>query len=236
MASPGKLYLIPTPLGEDAPWHLDILTLDTVAALKFFICERGKTARIFLKKIELKNPLQAVTFYELNKHNPAEGIRDFLQPALAGEHIGLMSEAGCPGVADPGSLVVKEAHRLGISVVPLTGSSSLLLALMASGMNGQQFAFHGYLPIQASERKQTVLKLESEALKKHQTQIFIETPYRNVPMIKDLIGFLNPNTRLCIAANVSTDKENIKSMPVKLWKNTSIEEYHDQPSVFIIGE
>jgi len=233
----GRLFLIPSPLGEGAiDWIIPSHVKQCIANLTYFVVEHPKTARHFLKQIALQRPIQTITLQILDKHTPINELDSLLGPIYAGNDMGLLSEAGCPAIADPGANLVRIAHEKQIQVVPLVGPSSILLALMASGLNGQCFSFHGYLPIDKVSCAKKIIQMESESFKFNQTQIFIETPYRNVPMIKDLIGFLNPNTRLCIAANVSTDKENIKSMPVKLWKNTSIEEYHDQPSVFIIGE
>jgi 16S rRNA (cytidine1402-2'-O)-methyltransferase len=230
----GKLYLIPTTLGDVSAD--DVLPLNisrTIDFIQDFIVENEKTAR---KSIKLSNPdkVQAdLKIQLLNKRTTTEELKDLIKPCLEGKNVGLMSEAGCPGVADPGAVVVKMAHENNIKVIPLVGPSSILLAMMGSGMNGQNFAFNGYLPIDKSDKKSAVKNLEKLSLDKNQSQLFIETPYRNNKMLEDLMAFLHPETLLCIAADITLPAEYIKTMPIKLWKKTKID-LHNRPAIFII--
>lgn len=230
----GKLYLIPTTLGEGN--HEDVLPIAikrTIDFIQDFVVENEKTAR---KCIKLTNPekVQAdLRIQLLNKRTTAEELKNLIKPCLEGKNVGLMSEAGCPGVADPGAVVVKMAHENNVQVVPLVGPSSILLAMMGSGMNGQNFAFNGYLPIDKDEKKQALRNLERLSSEKNQSQLFIETPYRNNKMIEDLCHFLHPETQLCIAADISLPTEYIKTMPVKIWKKAKVD-LHNRPAIFII--
>jgi 16S rRNA (cytidine1402-2'-O)-methyltransferase len=230
----GKLYLIPTTLGETEPSHvLPAIIEKTIALINDFIVENEKTAR---KSIKLTNPdkVQAdLKIQILNKRTTQEVLSNMLQPCFEGKSVGLLSEAGCPGVADPGAIVVKMAHENQIQVVPLVGPSSILLALMGSGMNGQNFAFNGYLPIDKVEKKATLKNLEKLSFDKKQSQIFIETPYRNNKMLEDLVSMLNSETLVCVAADITLPSEYIKTMPVRLWKKTKVD-LHNRPSIFII--
>lgn len=231
----GQLYLIPTPLGENALEPLPAYLIQQVHQLDVFIAERGKTARQFLKAIKTPIPLQEMTFFELNKRTHPDDIASFLEPALKeGKNIGLLSEAGCPGVADPGAVVVQLAHDLGIKVNPLVGPSSILLALMASGMNGQQFAFHGYLPIKTPERRKTLKNLERCSSKENQTQIFIETPYRNDGFIEDALAALQPQTLFGIAADLTLPSEYVVTHSVKNWRKQTIPKLHKRPAIFML--
>ncbi len=232
---PGKLFLIPITLGEDALFALPQYVIDRIHLLDTFIVERAKTARRFIKTTQPSRPINELTIFELDKHNPHQGIDSFLQPALAGQDIGLMSEAGCPGVADPGARVVRKAHQLGIEVVPLVGPSSLLLALMASGMNGQQFCFHGYLSPKKGEMAKELKDLEQRVAKKYQTQIFIETPYRNQSVIEAALKVLSPETIFCIAADLTLPTQFIRSAPIRKWQKMEIPNLHKRPAVFLIG-
>jgi 16S rRNA (cytidine1402-2'-O)-methyltransferase len=229
----GKIYLIPTTLGEDVLHTIPPYVIQEIRRIETYIAERAKTARHFLKAVEIGKPLNMITVFELDKHNPKEGIEAFIQPALDGQDIGLLSEAGCPGVADPGAEVVSLAHRKGIEIVPLVGPSSILLALMASGMNGQSFTFHGYLPPKTGERTQALRKLEQKAPRT--TSIFIETPYRNQQMIETVIKTLHPQTRFCIAADLTLPTEYIVTKTIAEWKKTTIPNLHKRPSIFLIG-
>ncbi|MFT5833081.1 MAG: 16S rRNA (cytidine1402-2'-O)-methyltransferase [Cognaticolwellia sp.] len=229
----GKLYLIPTTLGDDALHTIPSYVVNVIQEVEEYIVERSKTARRFLKAAGIDKPLNTITIHELDKHNAKNYIDEYLQNALKGKDIGLLSEAGCPGVADPGAEVVALAHQKGIEVVPLVGPSSILLALMASGMNGQQFTFYGYLPPKTPERTRALKKLEQSAPRV--TSIFIETPYRNQQMIESMLNNLSPNTRLCIAADITLPTEYIITKTVSEWKKTTIPNLHKRPTIFLIG-
>lgn len=233
-----KLYLIPAPLGDEFPFILPEYAVEIVRHLEVFICEKAKTARTFLKTLALAKPLQELTWHELDKHKSSlDNGNDFLREALAkGVSIGLISEAGCPGVADPGAAVVAEAHRLGIQVVPLVGPSALLLALMASGMNGQQFAFHGYLPASPQGRKDAFKRLVQDSQRHNQTQIFIETPYRNNQLLADAVANLPNDVRLAVACDITLPTEFIMSQSVAAWrKRAALPDLDKRPTVFLIG-
>lgn len=231
----GTLYLIPTPLGEGVIEPLPAYMIQQVHEIDVFITERGKTARQFLKQIKTPIPLQEMTFFELNKRTDPNEIASFLIPAIQeGKNIGLMSEAGCPGVADPGAVVVQMAHQKGVQVVPFVGPSSILLALMASGMNGQQFAFHGYLPIKSPERKKALKEMERRSAKNNQTQIFIETPYRNDGFVADALSTLQSNTLFGIAADITLPSEYICTHNVQTWKKKTIPSLHKRPTIFLL--
>ena len=232
----GKLYLLPITLGEDTLFALPQYLLDRIHNLDTFIVERAKTARRFIKTTHPPYPISDLKVFELDKHEPQKEIKNYLQAALSGKDIGLMSEAGCPGVADPGALVVKKAHDLGIEVVPLVGPSSILLALMASGMNGQQFAFNGYLPVKKPELVKALKRIEQQALRFHQTQIFIETPYRNQALIEQILGVLNTNTLFCIATDINLPTQYIRTASIHQWKNIEMPNLHKRPTVFLIGK
>lgn len=229
----GKLYLIPTTLGEDALHTIPPYVVTIIQEVEEYIAERAKTARHFLKAAGINKPLNTITVHELDKHDAKNGIETYLQNALEGKNIGLLSEAGCPGVADPGAEVVALAHQYGIEVVPLVGPSSILLALMASGMNGQQFTFHGYLPPKTPDRTRALKKLEQAAPRT--TSIFIETPYRNQQMIETMLNTLQPHTRLCIAADITLASEYIVTKNISEWKKTAIPNLHKKPAIFLIG-
>lgn len=231
---PGKLYLIPTTLGDSDP--LDVLPQTVKRAIDLiddYIVENEKTARKFIKSIQPKKVQASLRLSALNKHTEVSEHAKMLQPCLEGLNVGLMSEAGCPGVADPGAVIVKIAHEKGIQVVPLVGPSSILLAIMASGMNGQSFTFNGYLPIEKSEKKSAIKNLEKLSQDKNQSQIFIETPYRNNKLLEDILQTLQPNTHLCIAADITLPTEYIKTFRVSDWKKTKID-LHNRPTIFII--
>ncbi|MDP3700803.1 MAG: SAM-dependent methyltransferase [Hylemonella sp.] len=253
MTTPGKLYLVPAPLdfGCEAQTPLsDVLptgTLVTAARLQHWICENAKSARAYLKRVgelqPLAHTLQALDLQELPRevhkkgdHGPTSfDPRPWLAPALAGHDIGLLSEAGMPAVADPGSSVVRAAHELGIIVVPLVGPVSLLLALAASGLSGQNFAFVGYLPQDAAERATRIRELESLALKTGQTQLFIETPYRNAAIQDALLKTLQHNTRLAVASGLTLATAQVRSNTVKQWKQQALAPDKDTPAVYAIG-
>jgi 16S rRNA (cytidine1402-2'-O)-methyltransferase len=230
----GKLYLIPTTLGESPlAAVLPEQVRGIAAALTVFVAENPKTARHYLKQIGLTTPLQEIEIYTLDKHTKTEELAGFLQTALDGRDIGLVSEAGCPAVADPGAQLVRLAHVKGIRVVPLVGPSSILLALMGSGMNGQSFAFHGYLPIQKMERCKRISELEKESGTRNQTQIFIEAPYRNQPLLEDIVQTCEPRTELCIATDLTLDSERIETRTVSEWRK-NLPDIHKKPTIFLL--
>jgi 16S rRNA (cytidine1402-2'-O)-methyltransferase len=230
----GKLYLIPITLGECNPTDVLPHTIErAIDQLDHYIVENEKTARRFIKSIHPTKPQPSLQLSTLNKHTDASDHSKMIQPCLDGINMGLMSEAGCPGVADPGAAIVKLAHEKGIQVIPLVGPSSILLAMMASGMNGQSFAFNGYLPIDKNDKKVALKNFEKLSFEKNQSQLFIETPYRNNKFIEDLIQTLQPNTHLCIAADITLDTEYIKTMRVSEWKKEKID-LQNRPAIYII--
>lgn len=232
--SKGKLYLIPTTLGEsNAEEVLPILVKRVIEVIDYYIVENEKTARKSIKAVYPEKVQASLILSTLNKHTDVTEHNEMLKPCLQGINVGLMSEAGCPGVADPGAAIVKLAHEKGIQVVPLVGPSSILLAMMASGMNGQSFAFNGYLPIDKSEKKSALKNYEKLSQDKNQSQIFIETPYRNNKLMEDLLQTLQPNTHLCIAADITLPTEYIKTFRVNDWKKAKID-LHNRPTIFII--
>jgi 16S rRNA (cytidine1402-2'-O)-methyltransferase len=231
----GKLYLLPVPLGDGAN-PKDVLPQTVEKSIEFidyYIVENEKTARRFIKAILPTKKQPELKISVLNKHTEQSEHNAFIQPCLEGKNVGLMSEAGCPGVADPGAAIVKLAHEKGIQVVPLVGPSSILLAIMASGMNGQSFAFNGYLPIDKGDKKSALKNFEKLSQDKNQSQLFIETPYRNNKLIDDLLATLQPNTHLCIAADITLPTEYIKTKTVAQWKKEK-PDLHNRPCIFII--
>ena len=235
--STGKLYLIPTTLGgnETVSRVIPDYNHQLVHKIDEFIVEQVRTARRFLKAIKHPVPIDNMSFYELNKHSNLDTISDYLKPLLAGKNLGLLSEAGTPCVADPGAMIVELAHQHNITVVPLVGPNSIILALMGSGFNGQHFLFHGYLPIDGSQRNRKIKELEAAVYRLNQTQIFIETPYRNGTMLETLVKLLKPDTKICVAADLTLSTEFIKTLPAKLWKNNKAD-LHKRPVVFLIGK
>lgn len=234
MKALGKLYLIPTTLGESDP--MDVLPQTVKRAIDFidyYIVENEKTARKSIKVVHPEKKQPDLKLSLLNKHTDAKEHAAMIAPCLQGINVGLMSEAGCPGVADPGAAIVKIAHEKGIQVVPLVGPSSILLALMGSGMNGQSFAFNGYLPIEKSEKKTALKNLEKLSSDKNQSQLFIETPYRNNKLLEDILQALQPNTHLCIACDITLPTEYIKTFRVADWKKIKVD-LHNRPCIFII--
>ncbi|MGV9004840.1 SAM-dependent methyltransferase [Flavobacterium sp.] len=230
----GKLYLIPTTMGEMNPEDvLPILVYRTVELINTYIVENDKTARKFIKSVQPSKVQADLKLSLLNKRTEDSELQAMIKPCLNGENIGLMSEAGCPGVADPGAVIVKMAHENGIQVVPLVGPSSILLAMMASGLNGQSFAFNGYLPIDKSEKKNAIKNFETLSHAKNQSQLFIETPYRNNKLMEDLVVFLQPSTLLCVACDITLPTEYIKTFRIADWKKTKVD-LHNRPTIFII--
>lgn len=233
MAETGTLYLIPAPLGEEGLSGISSELTDVLHRLDYFIVERGKTARQFLKRTGFPRPLQELEFVELNEHTPETALRALLQPLLNGKDAGLLSEAGCPAVADPGSGLVWLAHQYGVAVVPIVGPSAILLALMASGLNGQVFSFQGYLSAKKPELIQQLRRLEQQSSKEKRTQVFIETPYRNTQMLETLIQVLHPNTRLSLAVDLTLPEQFIYTRTVEQWRSIqALPSLHKRPAVF----
>lgn len=230
-----SLYLIPVTLG-DTPLSqvLPAYNKDIILGLRHFIVEEVRTARRFLKQVDRDIDIDSLTFYPMGKHADAALFSKYLDPLRKGESVGVISEAGCPAVADPGADVVAIAQREELHVVPLVGPSSILLAVMGSGFNGQSFAFHGYLPIAPGDRAKKLKQLESRSAAEHQTQLFIETPYRNHKMIADILSTCNPRTRLCIASGLTTTQEFLQSKTVKEWKQTPPPDLNKIPTIFAI--
>ena len=230
----GKLYLIPTTLGNSAP--LEVLPISIKKAIEnidHYIVENEKTARHFIKSISPRKSQPDLTLFALNKFTEDTDIPAFLNPCLEGLDMGVLSEAGCPGVADPGAAVVKIAHERNIQVVPLVGPTSIILAMMASGLNGQNFAFNGYLPIDSAERKKKIKQLEKRSKEENQSQLFIETPYRNNKMLEELQRSLNATTRITVACDLTLPTELIKTKTVAGWKTEKLD-LHKKPAIFII--
>lgn len=235
MSSAGRLLLIPAPLGDAAiPATIPAEVLAAVRGLRHFVVENAKTARAVLKLYEHPVPLRELDLQELNEHTPAAQVSALLDPARRGEAVGLMSEAGCPAVADPGSQLVAIAHAENIPVLPLVGPSSLLLALMGSGLNGQRFAFHGYLPAREPERSQVLRGLEAESRKTGGVHLFIETPYRNLAMFDAVLQCCQPHTRLCVASGLTTAGQWITTRTVGDWKRAAPPPIDRQPTVFLL--
>jgi 16S rRNA (cytidine1402-2'-O)-methyltransferase len=231
----GTLYLIPVPLGPTPPeTSLPASVLATVRPLKYFVVEQAKTARAFLKAVGTDTVLQELQLEELNEHTKADALDHLLTPLRAGHNVGLLSEAGCPAVADPGADLVALAQNEGIRVVPLIGPSSLLLALMASGLNGQRFAFQGYLPAKEVERNKALKDLEAESRKRQQTQLFIETPYRNRALFDAILQNCQPTTRVTIATDLSLPSESVRTRSVQAWKKETPPEIERRPTVFLL--
>jgi len=232
--APGTLYLIPTPLG-DTPLEsvLPESTRRIAAGLDTFIVEHAKTARAFLKQVGTTTPLQQLVLSELNEHTPEEKLESLLVPLLAGRDVGLISEAGCPAVADPGADLVRLAHHHGIPVKPLVGPSSILLALMGSGLVGQRFAFHGYLPVKAEERAKALREMELRAEREDAAQAFIETPYRNDAMLKSILSVCRDDTLLTIGCDLTLEAELLATRTVRDWRGHPVE-LNKRPSIFLV--
>lgn len=231
----GTLFLIPVPLAEDAAAKtFTPYLVDTVNHIKEYIVENEKTARRFLKEAGLKTPQSELTIHDYGKHNRNNSLKPFFTGLIAGNDVGLMSEAGCPGIADPGADIVAEAHRRNVKVVPLVGPSSILLALMASGFNGQGFAFQGYLPIDKAERSRKIKELENLSDRLNQTQIFIETPFRNNQLLDEILKTGHAKTKLCIACNLTAADELVQTKTIAEWK-TRIPDLHKKPTIFLLS-
>lgn len=231
----GKIYLIPNLLGDSDPKRsIPDGVIEIIHKIKVFIVENIRSARRFLIKINYPLKPDEITFYEIDKHSKHIETEKYITLCLSGTDLGIISEAGMPAIADPGSALVKSAHENKIDIVPLTGPSSIFLALAASGLNGQNFTFHGYLPIQRNERIKKIKEIENKARIEKEAQIFIETPYRNMSLLNELINICEPSTLLCIAAEISTDTENIHTRSISLWK-ARLPDLHKKPAVFILG-
>jgi 16S rRNA (cytidine1402-2'-O)-methyltransferase len=231
----GTVYLVPNLLGTVPPE--DVLPARTIAiarALAHWIVETPKPARAFLKSLASGRPIAELVIAEIGEHPDAERLRTLLEPARAGADVGVLSDAGCPGVADPGAALVAAAHVQGLRVVPLVGPSSLLLALMASGMNGQRFEFHGYLPAKPEARATAVLALEAASRSRRAAQLFIETPYRNVTMLETLVATLAPLTRLCVAVDLTLPSESVVTRAARAWRGHDFSAYAKRPAIFLI--
>ena len=232
--APGTLYLIPTTLGGgDADAVLPAGVQDQIRRLDYFIAENPKTARAFLKLIRPGRPMQSIAIERLDHNTPPAAIDSLLEPVLAGRDAGLMSEAGCAAIADPGALLVRRAHEQGVRVVPRVGPSSILLALIASGLESQRFAFHGYLPVKPPARDRAIHDIESRSRKNRETQIFIETPYRNAQLIDALLALCRPDTLLCVATDLTLPTESVCTSRVAVWKQHK-PDLKDRPSVFLL--
>lgn len=230
----GNIYLIPCPLGDTPP--LEVLPLSVKKAVEIidhYIVENEKAARRFIKSIVPKKSQPDLHIETINKFTDENDIPNMLMPCYEGHHMGIISDAGCPGIADPGASVVAQAHSKGIKVIPLVGPSSILMAMMASGFNGQNFAFNGYLPIDKQERKRELKRLEKLSEEQNQSQLFIETPYRNNQLLESLLIALHPQTQICVACDISLPTEYIVTQSVESWKKTRVD-LHKRPTLFII--
>ena len=229
------LYLIPVTLGA-TPFHqvIPAYNLDVIRQIRHFIVEEERTARRFLKMADKSIDIDQLTFYPMGKHADPKQFRDYLRPLCNGEAMGIISEAGCPAIADPGADVVAIAQSLNLRVIPLVCPSSILLGLMASGFNGQSFAFHGYLPINDGQRSAMLKKLEARCSAEDQTQIFIETPFRNQQLFEDLLRICHPQTRLCVAAAITCEDEFIHTHTIQEWKKTTLPDLRKTPTIFLI--
>lgn len=228
------LYLLPVTLGDtELNTVLPAYNIEIIQGIKHFIVEDVRSARRFLKKVDREFDIDSLSFYPLNKHTSAEDISGYLEPLLAGQSMGVISEAGCPAVADPGADVVAIAQRKNLKVVPLVGPSSIILSVMGSGFNGQSFAFQGYLPIEPGERVKRIKQLEQRIYSENQTQLFIETPYRNHKMVDDLLQNCRPQTKLCIAANLTCEGEYIKTRAISEWKG-KVPDLSKIPCIFLL--
>ena len=232
---PGRLYLLPSALGDIA-WsvYLPPMARETACRLHYFIAENAKTTRAELKRLGHPQPLRDLAIEQLPEPLVPDAIDRLLQPLVDGQDGALMSEAGCPAVADPGALLVRRAHELSIPVQPLVGPSSLLLALMASGFDGQRFAFHGYLPAQEPQRSRRIVELENQSARQQQTEIFIETPYRNEAMLRAVLAAAKPSTRLCVASDLTLPGETIISRRIGEWRSMELPALQRRPSIFLL--
>ncbi len=233
--SAGRLYLFPVPMGDVSPSEvLPARNIELLRGIRCFVVENVRSARRFLRRAVPDFPIDECSFTELSEHTPSSDVAAMLAPALAGTDMGVVSEAGCPAVADPGSELVAAAHRAGVEVVPLVGPSSILLSLMASGFNGQNFEFHGYLPIEGEERRRTLQRLERDVRATGRTHIFIETPYRNARLLEELTRVLAPDTLVCVASDITGPGERICTLPAGEWKKRGGAP-GKVPAIYLIG-
>jgi len=231
----GLLYLVPVALGESSPDAILPEEVQRIArSLHYFVVENAKSARVELKRIGITRPIQEIDIRELPRQPSQADLDALLAPLAAGQSAGLMSEAGAPAVADPGALLVQAAHANGIRVVPLVGPSSLLLGLMASGLNGQCFSFHGYLPVREPERSKRITELERQSQRERRTQIFIETPYRNAALFAALLETCRPDTRLCVASELTTSRESVATKRIDAWRTGPAPALEKRPTVFLL--
>lgn len=228
------LYLLPVTLGDTSIEKvIPAYNREIISSIRHFIVEDVRSARRFLKKVDKDIEIEELSFYPLNKHTSPEEVADYLQPLLQGHAMGVISEAGCPAIADPGADVVAIAQRKNLKVIPLVGPSSIILSVMGSGFNGQSFAFHGYLPIEQAERTKRIKELEQRVYAECQTQLFIETPYRNQRMLEDILKICKPQTKLCIAANITCEGEFIKNKSIAEWRK-HLPDLSKKPCIFLI--
>ena len=231
----GTLYMVPVTLGDDnISFVIPADVIQLVKGLEYFVVENEKSARRFLATVKSNKPVRELNFQLLNEHTAEKDLPELIAPLLAGHNVGMLSEAGCPGIADPGATLAALAHRKGIKVSPLVGPSSILLSLMASGFNGQQFTFLGYLPSDKAARVIKLKEIEKKSERLNETQIFIETPYRNQHMLEDILASCSTNTKLCIARNVSLEAELVVSKTIAEWKKNALPDLHKQPTVFLL--
>ena len=231
----GTLFLVPSLLSDENPGVIPHHTLHVLFSLDHFIVENEKSARHFLKAVKYPKPLQEITMHLLNEHTKQDELEELFRPLLSGVSMGIISEAGCPAVADPGSGLVKMAHEKKVEVIPLTGPSSLLLALMSSGLNGQRFAFAGYLPKEKTDRIRVLRELEKRVTTKNETQIFIEAPYRNQHLLEDILQTCSPSTLLCLAVDLTSDAESVQTKFISEWKK-NIPDIQKRQVVFLLGK
>jgi 16S rRNA (cytidine1402-2'-O)-methyltransferase len=233
----GKIYMLPCPISEGNPYDvLPEANRAVMASIDYFIVENVRTARRFLSAAKIGRPIEELEFAECNEHTTIMEIAPLLKPVLAGRDCGIISEAGLPGVADPGADVVAEAQRMGIEVIPLVGPSSILMALMSSGQNGQSFAFNGYLPIKPAERTRALKNFERRALQENQSQIFIEAPYRNEKLFADMLTVLQPSVRVTVAVDITSPTQQIRTRTVAEWRKAPQVDMHKKPTIFILGK
>ena len=230
--------MVPCPIADDGEMArvLPEYNADIVHSINYFVVENLRTGRRFLSRVGMGRPIDTLKMAELNEHTAPAEVEALIAPILAGENCAMISEAGCPGVADPGAALAALCHRHGVRVVPLVGPSSILLALMASGMNGQSFAFNGYLPVKTPERQRALRNLERRARSEHQSQIFIEAPYRNRQMLEAIVASCAPDTRVTVAVDITADSERIVTRSVAEWRRAMPDDLHKRPAIFIIGE
>lgn len=235
MQKTGKLYLIPSPLGPGGLHALPQHLLSILHGLEYLVAERAKTARAFLKQSGTPKPISAYRIEELNEHTPVGELAALFAPVLQGHDMGVLSEAGCPGIADPGAKLVEIAHLHGAEVVPLVGPSSILLALMAAGLDGQRFAFHGYLAPKTPDMAKDLKRLEALSGNRGGTQVFMETPYRNKAVVEQALLVLLPTTRFCIAADLTLPTQFVRTLPIAAWRKLPPPDLQKRPTIFLIG-